>query len=53
MHLKPRWEKDASLFLIFEALELNFYTNVHKNPGDSIILASLQKPKSTFCEISN
>jgi len=42
---------NASTFLIFEDVKLNYIKKVHRNPGDSIILANLQNPIKILCEI--
>jgi len=52
-HLKLQLKMYVSTFLIFEDAKLNLYKKVHKNPGDSIILANLQNPIKILCEISN
>ena len=52
-HPKILLNTDVFIFLRFEALKLkkNRQKVLHKNPGDSIILANLQNPNNTVWEI--
>lgn len=52
-HSEILLKTDVFIFLRFEALKLkkNRQKVLHKNPGDSIILANLQNPNNTVGEI--